>query len=78
MNNQMTLTVETRSSFGNTRIYPACAVSQAICSVANTKTLTANAVRQLAKAGFSFRRADRGCSWDVDHEVLIDSAPVYS
>ena len=52
-NNMNTITVEMRSNYGNVAYYPVCDKAKALAAIANTKTLTAHALKQCKALGFT-------------------------
>lgn len=52
MMNTQTITIEVRSVYGQTKLYPACQRSQQFADLIGTKTLTARAVKQIEAMGY--------------------------
>jgi len=50
-----TLTVTIKSNYGNEAIYPDCKQSKLFAKLANTRTLTPEAVRTIKALGYSFK-----------------------
>ncbi len=51
----MFITVSIRSVYGNQIIYPACDKSQAFASIAGTRTLTHQVIKQIKALGYEVR-----------------------
>jgi hypothetical protein len=49
----MQITVEIKSVFGNSTIYPACDKARLFAALAGTTTLTQNALRQIKSLGYT-------------------------
>lgn len=48
----MAITVEVRSVFGQTKVYPVCATAQAFAEIAGTATLTHRTLCQIERLGY--------------------------
>lgn len=48
----MQITVEARSQYGNTVIHPVCDKAKLFASIAGTKTLTYNTLKQIKALGY--------------------------
>ena len=48
----MQITVKIKSTYGKTSIYPACERSEGFARIANTKTLTNSAIKEIKALGF--------------------------
>ena len=48
----MQIQVEIKAVYGNESIYPACETSKLFASIAGTKTLTRNAIRDIKALGY--------------------------
>ena len=51
----MFITVTIRSIYGNEVIYPACDKSQAFASIAGTRTITHQVIKQIKALGYEVR-----------------------
>jgi hypothetical protein len=49
------LLITTRQSYGHTRIYPACRVSQLLCEIKGSPCLTQRDLDRLQEIGFTVR-----------------------
>lgn len=50
----MDLTIEIKSIYGEEKIYPACAKSQAFCDLLGQKTLTRSNINKIKAMGYTF------------------------
>lgn len=53
--NMKTLTVIIKSNYGNEAIYPDCNESKLFAKLANTRTLTPEAIRTIKALGYNFK-----------------------
>ncbi len=54
----MQITIQFKTVYGETRIYPVCEKAKVFAALTGTKTLTVDAVEKIQQLGFVVRRAD--------------------
>ncbi len=58
MGASMQITVQLKTVYGETKVYPVCEKARAFAALAGTKTLTPEALAHIKALGFLVRRAD--------------------
>jgi hypothetical protein len=62
------ITVEVRDIYGQIKFYPHCQDAKVFASIANTKTLTEETVRQVMKLGYKVKTLERSSKF-IEGEV---------